>query len=129
LTVMGKGQKERVIPLQNATISLALLRKMRMEKESHMPIFVGKNGQALSYRQALRLFRRYIENAGLPQTITIHSLRHTFATNLLEDGVNIVAAQKLLGHANLKTTTLYQAVSDEFIRKELGKRKSRLLDL
>lgn len=127
LTVMGKGEKERAIPLQIAPISLGLLDKMHVGKESSAPIFVGQPGQALSYTRACELFRYYADLAKLSKEVTIHALRHTFATNLLEDGVNIQVAQKLLGHANLKTTTLYQGVSDDFTRKELEQQKSRLL--
>jgi integrase/recombinase XerD len=126
LIVMGKGQKERTIPLQTAPITLGLLGRLREDKEGNMPIFVGQAGQALSYSQALRLFREYSNAVKLPKTLTLHSLRHTYATNLLEDGVSIAVAQKLLGHADIKTTTLYQGVSDQFVRKELLKRKCRL---
>jgi site-specific recombinase XerD len=124
--VMGKGAKERAVPLYACPESKNLLGECLRLDGRHGPLFVGQNGQKLSYSQAYRLFKDYAARARLPHKSVIHWFRHAFATNLLNDGVNLAVAQNLLGHADIKTTRRYLHVSDELVRTELLKRKNRL---
>jgi integrase/recombinase XerC len=108
--VMGKGAKERLAPLSDTSIH-ALQRWMRLRPELARPeeaaLFVGARGKRLDRRQAVRLIAALCKQAGLPVSVSPHSLRHGFATHLLEAGADLRTVQELLGHARLGTTQRY----------------------
>jgi integrase/recombinase XerC len=113
LRVMGKGSKERLVPL------LPLVRKsLENSLEARpdgapktAPLFLSARGLRLSQQIAQSALRSLRRQLGLPETVTPHALRHSFATHLLQNGANLREIQELLGHASLSTTQRYTDVN------------------
>ena len=108
--VLGKGGKERVVPLSDASIgALAawLTERNNYAEPGEKALFVGVSGYRLNRRVAARAIADLCKKAGLPETISPHTLRHSFATHLLEGGADLRSVQELLGHARLVTTQRY----------------------
>ncbi|EKD38922.1 MAG: hypothetical protein ACD_75C00562G0005 [uncultured bacterium] len=118
LTVRGKGNKERLVPVGRPAIEgvrawlpqrMQLIRERagrgRTAEEDAM--FLNGRGSRLSARSVERMVKAYGERAGIPQLVTPHALRHSFATHLLEMGADLRSVQELLGHASLSTTQRY----------------------
>lgn len=113
--VMGKGNKERLVPLTGKARA-RLLRYMDHRFAFPAPVqepafFLGRRGKRLQRRQANRVLDRLASLSGLPQSISPHILRHSFATHLLESGADLRSVQELLGHASLSTTQRYTHLS------------------
>ncbi len=112
--VMGKGGKERLAPLSDTSIT-ALERWLQARKGLDIPkgrrtehaLFTGERGGRLNRRQGARIIEKLCRLAGLPQVVSPHGLRHSFATHLLEAGADMRAVQELLGHSRLATTQRY----------------------
>jgi integrase/recombinase XerC len=109
--VMGKGAKERLAPLSD-TAAPALTAYIRERQQldplgKDQALFLGARGKRLQRRQAARIIESLCLAAGLPEVISPHVLRHSFATHLLEAGADMRAVQELLGHARLSTTQRY----------------------
>lgn len=111
IRVLGKGGKERVAPLSDSAIealAVWLERRRHLARDAgEQALFVGNRGGRLNRRQAARIIDEMCKRAGLPQTISPHGLRHSFATHLLESGADLRSVQELLGHARLSTTQRY----------------------
>ncbi|MCG8530096.1 MAG: tyrosine recombinase XerC [Desulfovibrionales bacterium] len=109
--VVGKGEKERVVPLsdtaQEAMGAWLSVRHTLDPTEQEQAVFLGARGGRLNRRQAARLIEDMCKRVGLPQAVSPHSLRHSFATHLLEAGADMRSVQELLGHARLTTTQRY----------------------
>lgn len=117
----GKGKKDRVVPLSK--LILVLLRAYYKEFLPNNWLFEGQEkGMPYSIRSAQLIFRAAFEKLKLPRNIGFHSLRHSYATHLLENGTDIKYIQSLLGHNDIKTTLRYLHVSN----KDLGKIESPL---
>lgn len=119
LRVMGKGRKERQVPV--LAIVESTLGRYRVicpfPETPERALFLGEKGGRLHQGVAQKTMRTKRRMLGLPETATPHALRHSFATHLLENGVNLREIQELLGHASLSTTQLYTEVNaDELIR-------------
>ena len=114
----GKGKKERVVPLGSHAMA-AIKRYMDQlradgrftsawaEGRAHRPLFVNKHGGRLSSRSVRRKLDKYLKQVGLDPTISPHTLRHSFATHLLDNGADLRSVQELLGHQSLSTTQVY----------------------
>jgi integrase/recombinase XerC len=117
--VSGKGGKERLLPVGRKAIAaireyLEHAEKSRKKagySKSHGPVFLNHRGGRLSARSVDRLIKRYSKECGIMMQISPHSLRHTFATHLLDGGADLRSIQELLGHVNLSTTQKYTHVS------------------
>lgn len=110
LRVLGKGGKERLAPLtDSAREALASWLELRpqLAEPGERALFVGKRGKRLNRRMALLIIEELCRRAGLPQAISPHGLRHSFATHLLEAGADLRSVQELLGHSRLTTTQRY----------------------
>lgn len=108
--VLGKGGKERLAPLTDtARQALAdwLAARSDMAQPGERALFVGVRGKRLNRREAQRIIEALCRKAGLPQAISPHGLRHSFATHLLEAGADLRSVQELMGHARLSTTQRY----------------------
>jgi len=120
-TVWGKGSKERMVPLGGpAQTALGrYLREVRPgldhgSRAGH--VFLNRRGGALSRTSIWSLVRDAARAAGVRKKVSPHTLRHSFATHLLEGGADLVAVQELLGHANISTTQIYTHVDREYLR-------------
>ena len=124
LRVLGKGGKERMVPFGTqaakaleswlpAWEELFAQRKVVPGAENQEPIFLNKTGGRLGDRSVRTLVDRYTAAAGLPPGVHPHTLRHTFATHLLEEGADLRTIQELLGHSSLATTQKYTHVEIE----------------
>lgn len=120
ICVYGKGSKERMIPIGNNKV-LQLLQEYEKEFEKEMKgnFFVNRYGEALSTQSVRLMIRHYTKAAGIEQHITPHMIRHSFATLLLEEGVDIRIIQQLLGHASIVTTQIYTNVASAQKKKIL----------
>ncbi len=127
LRVRGKGKKERVVPL--GSHALAAIRHYRdtltgdeqysrawSPERTVRPLFVNKHGGRLSSRSVRRKLDKYLRMAGLDPTISPHTLRHSFATHLLDNGADLRSVQELLGHQSLSTTQAYTHLTTQRLR-------------
>lgn len=112
----GKGKKDRIIILSKKWIK-DLKKYLKRKKISSEHVFSKKNGKPISSDTIERMVKKYAEKAGIPKKVSPHSLRHSYATHLLESGENIRKIQELLGHSNLATTQIYTFVSTEELKK------------
>ena len=127
LRIIGKGEKVRVIPI--ATEIIIFIKKMTQECPFKMKsddfIFLGKKGKKLQPEIIQRLIRKIRDRLLLPENTTPHSLRHTFATELLQNFVDLRSIQELLGHSSLSTTQKYTSVNKDYLREILEKNHPR----
>lgn len=110
--VFGKGGKERLVPLGSKAIqSLKEYLQMRGDPGMALPLFVNSRGGRLTRRSVARVVERYMIHLETMKKASPHTLRHTFATHLLEGGADLRAIQEMLGHSSLSTTQKYTHVS------------------
>jgi integrase/recombinase XerD len=120
--VFGKGSKERLVPIgRNAIAALAIYlheHRPRLERQSRQTrLFLNARGEALSRMGAWKILRKYVKRAGITKAVSPHTLRHSFATHLLEGGADLRAVQEMLGHADISTTQIYTHVDREYLRQ------------
>lgn len=116
--VLGKGSKERIVPMGRKAIDalqayLARSRPLLLKDVLSRYLFVARAGKPMTRQGFWRLLRRYALLAGLDQKISPHSLRHSFASHLLEGGADLRAVQVMLGHADITTTQIYTHVAQK----------------
>jgi integrase/recombinase XerD len=119
--VFGKGGKERMVPIGRAIIGAVsvYLHQIRPELDrgkSENRLLLNARGTPLSRVGAWSIVKRWTEKAGIKKCVTPHTLRHSFATHLLEGGADLRAVQEMLGHADLSTTQIYTHVDREYLR-------------
>jgi integrase/recombinase XerC len=108
IKVMGKGRKERIVPIgTKAMEALKDYAEIRGTMEDTSPLFLNRRGGRLTDRSVARLVKKYGRQSGIFRKISPHSLRHTFATHLLDAGADLREIQEMLGHASLSTTQRY----------------------
>ena len=120
--VMGKGSKERVVPIgqyarEKLLFYLGNGRNLMLKNRTSPFLFIARAGRPITRQGFWKLLRRYAEAAGLAKNITPHSLRHSFATHLLEGGADLRAVQVMLGHADIATTQIYTHVANDRLRE------------
>ena len=131
LRVMGKGSKERMVPLGEEAIHwleryLAQSRPQLAGKRALAPLFLEHSGEAPTRQRFWTLVKQYAAAAGIdPRRISPHGLRHSFATHLLNRGADLRALQMLLGHSSLSTTQIYTLVAREHLQKLHAKHHPR----
>ncbi|SFM85751.1 site-specific tyrosine recombinase XerD [Thermodesulforhabdus norvegica] len=123
LIVFGKGSKERVVPLGEYAIEalneyLSRGRPVLIKGRNTSPVlFVNKNGRALTRLGVWKLIKKYARMAGINRDVTPHVLRHTFATHLLEHGVDLRSLQAMLGHATISSTQVYTHIVTKHLKE------------
>ncbi len=122
IRVLGKGRKERIAPIGRHA-SVALQRWLEVREPSpkasaahQKALFLNKNGTRITTRSIGRMLEKYLLVTGLDKITTPHTLRHTFATHLLDGGADLRSVQELLGHKSLTTTQIYTHVSTKRLR-------------
>ena len=121
IRVFGKGSKERLVPIGRSVIGAVsvYLHTMRPELDrgkSKGRVLLNARGEPLSRVGAWGVVKRAAERAGITKRVTPHTLRHSFATHLLEGGADLRAVQEMLGHADLSTTQIYTHVDRDYLR-------------
>jgi integrase/recombinase XerD len=121
LRVMGKGAKERLVPFGAEAQDwlkryLAGARAAILKRRSSDALFVTARGAAMTRQMFWKLIKQHALKAGLAAPLSPHTLRHAFATHLLNHGADLRAVQMLLGHADISTTTIYTHVARERLR-------------
>jgi integrase/recombinase XerC len=110
--VMGKGRKERIVPVGAKAIdALMTYLEARGTLEDEAPLFVNLRGGRLTTRSVVRVVKKHARESGIFRKISPHSLRHTFATHLLDAGADLREIQEMLGHVSLSTTQRYTHLS------------------
>ena len=122
--VFGKGSKERLVPIGRSAIGAVAtyVRELRPRLEQKGTggkgiLFLNARGAPLTRMGAWKILRRYVERAGIEKAVSPHTLRHSFATHLLEGGADLRAVQEMLGHADISTTQIYTHVDREYLRQ------------
>ncbi|MGH7483338.1 MAG: tyrosine recombinase XerC [Longimicrobiales bacterium] len=117
--VLGKGRKERIVPLGPHAVTA--LRRYQLRRNEvpggAQPVFVSERGARLSVRQIQAVVARLLERIAADADVSTHSLRHSFATHLLDAGADLIAVKELLGHVSLSTTRIYTHTSKEHLKK------------
>ena len=123
LKIRGKGNKERIVPLIPEVKDKidAYLKACPYKQKIGDALFLGARGERISPRIVQRTLEKIRISLGLPDNLTPHALRHSFATHLLAEGINLRSIQELLGHASLSTTQRYTDVEIEHLKKEYKK--------
>ncbi len=121
LRVFGKGSKERLVPIGRAAIgaTAVYLRELRPKLDRGAGkgvLLLNARGDPLTRMGAWKILRKHVEAAGITTHVTPHTLRHSFATHLLEGGADLRAVQEMLGHASIATTQIYTHVDREYLR-------------
>ncbi|MSR45339.1 MAG: tyrosine recombinase [Phycisphaerales bacterium] len=122
LKVKGKGRRERAVPIGSHAMAAIARYLVRAEAEkvpmdSTRPLFVNKLGSRLSSRSVRRKVSKYLKIAGLDPDISPHTIRHSFATHLLDNGADLRAVQELLGHQSLSSTQVYTHLTTARMRE------------
>jgi len=113
---MGKGSRERIVPLGRKAIE-AIERYLPTRKADSPALFPGRRGGKLTRVACWQIIKRYAALAGITGHVSPHTLRHSFATHLLERGADLRAIQEMLGHVSISTTEIYTHVSTDHLRE------------
>jgi integrase/recombinase XerD len=123
IRIFGKGDKERLIPISQSIIKTLNLyidgeRKFQNINPKHTDtLFINRRGSGLSRQMVFLIIKDLAEKAGIKKNIGPHTIRHSFATHLLEGGADLRAVQQMLGHSSISTTEIYTHVSDQYLRE------------
>jgi integrase/recombinase XerD len=122
LVVMGKGSKERAVPMGETAIAavrayLARARQGLLKGKDSEMLFISSQRRGMTRQMFWERIRFYTEKAGIGKKVSPHTLRHSFATHLLDNGADLRAVQAMLGHSDISTTQIYTHVSRERLKK------------
>ncbi|WP_192917930.1 site-specific tyrosine recombinase XerD [Companilactobacillus halodurans] len=127
IKTLGKGNKERLLPISDTAISWLkkyfsetrndLVTKYGQQKE----VFLNFRGKKLTRQSIWRMIKKYIAQVGIEKDVTPHTLRHSFATNLLENGADLRVVQELLGHSDISTTQIYTHINKTHMKQVYNK--------
>jgi integrase/recombinase XerD len=122
-TVYGKGSKERLVPVGSAAVEALkiYLRDLRPtldrgQGRGEGVLFLNARGRRLTRMGVWKILRKHVDRAGIARRVTPHTLRHSFATHLLEGGADLASVQEMLGHSDISTTQIYTHVDRDYLR-------------
>ena len=121
--VIGKGQKERIIPIGAMAIKaiekyLKESRPKLANENSRDFLFLNHRGKPFSRMGLWKILRKYVILAGIKKKVSPHTIRHSFATHLLDGGADLRAVQEMLGHADISTTQIYTHLDRDYLKAE-----------
>ena len=125
IRVIGKGNKERLIPLgkvasKHLKVYLEEVRiHQKLSNESIDHVFINKNGKKLSRVMIFKIIKKLTEMAGIKKNVSPHTLRHSFATHLVEGGADLRAVQEMLGHQSITTTEIYTHLDKNYLKQSI----------
>lgn len=122
LRIKGKGSKERIVPINNASLKYLKLyldrRCLLLKKKTSNELFLNARGEGISRQGFFKNLKKILAKKGMPTNISPHSLRHSFATHLIENGADLRSVQTMLGHSDITTTKIYTHISNEKVTKD-----------
>ena len=126
----GKGKKERLIPIHpqaNKVIDeyVSKARPQLAHSRDEKALFLNRRGERLTRQGFWQILKQYAKSAGITTPVTPHTLRHSFATHMLNGGADLRAVQELLGHANISTTQIYTHLTSEHVKRTYEKSHPR----
>ena len=125
IRVIGKGDKMRLVPVNSTTVKMVNIyleqRRTMANPSNSAVIFLNRLGKPLTRMMIFNIIRRYATQAGITKQISPHTLRHSFATHLLQNGADIRVIQELLGHQNISTTEIYTHLDKQSLHETIAK--------
>lgn len=122
LRIKGKGSKERIVPINNASLKYLKLyldrRCLLLKKKTSDELFLNARGEGISRQGFFKNLKKILATKGMPTNISPHSLRHSFATHLIENGADLRSVQTMLGHSDITTTKIYTHISNEKVTND-----------
>ena len=122
LRIKGKGSKERIVPINSASLEYLKLyldrRCLLLKKKTSDELFLNARGEGISRQGFFKNLKKILAKKGMPVNISPHSLRHSFATHLIENGADLRSVQTMLGHSDITTTKIYTHISNEKVTKD-----------
>lgn len=121
IRVIGKGSKERIIPIGNiakqSLINYLNIRYTFLKKDSTDYLFLNNHGKNMTRQGFFKIIKKILNEKGIDKSTSPHTLRHSFATHMINNGADLRTIQQLLGHSDISTTQIYTHISNEQVRK------------
>lgn len=121
IKIIGKGNKERIVPLSDESIKLLKLyitdSRVKLSKEYNNYLFLNYDGNKMTRQGFWKILKKLVLEAGITKDISPHTIRHSFASHLLENGLDLRYVQELLGHEDIKTTQIYTHINNQKLKQ------------
>ncbi len=127
ILVTGKGDKQRLVPINSQALKMVLLyvenirNHLAIKKGNEDFVFLNRRGSRLSRIMVFNIIKDLVRKAGISKTVSPHTFRHSFATELVENGADLRAVQEMLGHSSITTTEIYTHLNTKFLRETILK--------
>ena len=123
IKIFGKGSKERIVPMNDSTYNalknyIDNYRPFLLKTKVSDYVFINNFGNVISRVGFFKILKKLCKDAGINKDVSPHTLRHSFATHLLNNGANLRVIQHLLGHSNITTTQIYSHLSNESLKED-----------